>query len=133
MPRRANALDRAIWKEAMMQFHAARQYTEFIPSAEPGLALRFVMQCQGNGVDRLLSVSLARPAEAVIESQMLDRMPLAYPYSDRFLDLAYEAMALLGLDRRSIRPENLSASVRAIDERTLEVIAWRCAGGSEGI
>lgn len=118
-----------------MRHNAARQETEFIERAglDFSLALKFAIQCQGNGVDRLLFASLVPSADAVLESKMADRLPLAFPYSDRFVDLAGEAMAALGIDLRSISPLNMQASVRAIDERTLEVIAWRCTGGSEGI
>lgn len=54
---------------------------------------------------------------------------MMHPYPDRILDMGIASLGLLdvdmGMNGSTLRTMIFQASVRAIDERTIEVTSWR--------
>ncbi|HJV52773.1 MAG TPA: hypothetical protein VJ652_15000 [Noviherbaspirillum sp.] len=96
-------------------------HAHMLPSLQ---AIRFVVRCLPNGVERLLGVELVPLVEAKAESGMSGRHPLLFPCSVRMTDMMRQAFEALG----AVDESGLSCCgfTRAIDEETIEVVGWHC-------
>lgn len=87
-------------------------------------ALRFVVRDMGNRVDRIEHASLVPLEDARIEAGLHGWHPIAYPYPDRFYDAGVAACWMLDIDVSGMNKFIISAVVRVIDERTIELLSY---------
>lgn len=87
--------------------------------------IRFVVQDMGNGVDRLVDASLIPRREAIDERDHDGREKISHPYPKRINDMRFDAWRSLGVSTGLIPTFRCEGWVRAIDERTYEVVSYR--------
>lgn len=87
-------------------------------------ALRVVVRDMGNGVDRIELAEYIDMDAARSERSLPGRTPVSLPYPDRLLDICKSAARTTGecIDCIGCIP---TGHIRAIDERTMEIIIWR--------
>lgn len=90
-----------------------------------GFALRMLIQYMGNGVSRLLSCELVPLEAAALECGLPGREAIVFPYPEWVRDLGRQAMVQLGYPELKHGDCVPAGCVRAVDDHTIEVIAWR--------
>jgi hypothetical protein len=100
---------------------ARRRLTEPNPGVQ---AMRYVVQQLPNGVDRLVSAALLDVPDAIAESKLSDREPLAFPHPPRLVDVGLMAAATFGYCPEELQHWICGACVRPLADDMIEVLVW---------